>query len=72
MSKNIKYHTTGKIHWRMYAYDYVVESCKMVQGWSEKDKRKFNNKRKEAMKGNYCPEIDISDELGDELATQYQ
>ena len=24
------------------------------------------------MKGNYRPEIDISDELGDELATQYQ
>ena len=24
------------------------------------------------MKGNYCPEIDISEELGDELATQYQ
>ena len=24
------------------------------------------------MKGNYHPEIDISDELGDELATQYQ
>ena len=24
------------------------------------------------MKGNYCPKIDISDELRDELATQYQ
>ena len=24
------------------------------------------------MKGNYCPEIDISDELEDDLATQYQ
>ena len=24
------------------------------------------------MKGNYRPEVDISDELGDELATQYQ
>ena len=56
----------------MHAYDYVVESCKMVRGWSERDGRKFKNNCKDAMKGNYCPEIDISNELGDDLATQYQ
>ena len=56
-------------YWSMYAYDYVVESCKIVRGWSERDGHKFNNKREDAMKGNYRPEIDISDELGDELAT---
>ena len=56
----------------MHAYDYVVGSCKMVRGWSERDGRKFNNKREDAMKGNYRPEIDISEELGDKLATQYQ
>ena len=56
----------------MYAYDHVVESCKMVRGWSERDGRKFKNTRDDAMQGNYRPEIDISDELEDDLATQYQ
>ena len=44
----------------------------MVREWSEKDGCKFKNNREETMNGNYCPEIDISDELGDEVATQYQ
>ena len=56
----------------MHAYDYVVQSCKMVRKWRENDGRKFKNNCEEAMKANYRPEIDISDELGDELATQYQ
>mmetsp|Transcript_33509 Transcript_33509/g.34005 ORF Transcript_33509/g.34005 Transcript_33509/m.34005 type:complete len:97 (-) Transcript_33509:597-887(-) len=56
----------------MRAYGYVIESCKMVQGWNERNGRKLNNKREDVMKGNYHLEIDISDELGDELATQYQ
>ena len=56
----------------MHAYDYIVESCKMVQNWSEKDGRKFKNNCKDAIHANYCPEIDISAELGDELAPQYQ
>ena len=56
----------------MHAYDYVVESYKMVQGWSERDSCKSNNKREDAMKGNYRLKIDISNELGDDLATQYQ
>ena len=59
-------------YWSMYAYDYVVQSCKMVRKWSENDGRKFKNNREEAVKANYRPEIDISDELGNELATQYQ
>ena len=65
-------HNGEKSYWSMHAYDYVVESCKMVQGCSEKDGRKFKNNREDTMKGNYCPKIDISDELGDNLATQYQ
>ena len=56
----------------MHAYDYVVESCKMVQKWSENDGRKFKNNCDDAMNVNYRLEIDISEELGDELATQYQ
>ena len=32
----------------------------------------FKNNREDAMHANYCPETDISAELGDELATQYQ
>ena len=47
----------GKFYWSMHAYKYVVESCKMVQGWSERDGRKFNNKHEDGMKGNYCPKI---------------
>ena len=65
-------HNGGKSYWSMHAYDYVVGSCKMVRGWSERDGRKFKNNREDAMKGNYRPEIDISDGLGDDLATQYQ
>ena len=56
----------------MYAYDYIVESCKMVQGWSENNNRKFKNNRDDAMHAKYCPEIDISAELEDLKATQYQ
>ena len=56
----------------MHAYDYVVESCKMVQGWNERNGHKFKNNCEDAMKGNYRPEINISDELGDNLATQFQ
>ena len=56
----------------MHAYDYVIESCKMVPGWSDRDGRKFNNKCEIAINGNYRPEIDISDELGDGLVMQYQ
>lgn len=44
----------------------------MVRDWSETDGRKFTNKHKDAMKANYRPEIDISDKLGDELATRFQ
>ena len=50
----------------MYAYDYIKESCKMVQGWCENDGRKFKNNRDNAMPAKYCPEIDISAELGDD------
>ena len=56
----------------MHTYDYAIESCKMVRDWSEKDGRKFTNKRQDVMKANYRPEIGISDELGDELATRLQ
>ena len=30
----------GEFYGSMYAYDYVVESCKMVQRWSEDDDRR--------------------------------
>ena len=56
----------------MYAYDYVKESCKMVREWSVNDNRKFKNNREDAMAAKYQPEIDISAELGDEQATQFQ
>ena len=59
-------------HWSIHAYNYIVESCKMVQKWSENDGHKFKNNCDDAMKTNYCPEIDISNELRDKLATQYQ
>ena len=62
----------GQFYWSMHTYDYIVESCKMVQKWSENDNCKFKNNHKDAMHANYRPEIDISAELGDELATQYQ
>ena len=62
----------GKSYWSMHAYDYVVESCKMVCEWSVRDRRKFTNKRKDAIKANYRPEIDISDKLGEDLATQFE
>ena len=65
-------HNGGKSYWSMHAYDYVVESCKMVRIWSNEDERKWNNKRPDAMKSNYRPEIDFSDELGDNLATRFQ
>ena len=57
-------HNGGKSYWSIHAYDYVVELCKIVCEWSVTDGRKFNNKCQDAMKANYCPEIDISDELG--------
>ena len=63
---------TGQKYWSMYAYDYVKESCKIVRGWSENDNRKFKKNRDNTMHAKYCPEIDISAELGDDLATQYQ
>ena len=56
----------------MHVYDYVMKSCKMVRNWSETDGRKFSNKRKDSMKAKYCPEIDISDEFGYELAARFQ
>ena len=63
---------TGQSYWSMHAYNYVVESCKMVRKWSENDGRKFKNNCDDAMEAKYRPKIDISDELGVELATQYQ
>ena len=63
---------TGKTYWSIHTYDYVVELCKMVQKWSENYERKFKNNCDDAMKANYRPEIDTSDELGDGLASQYQ
>ena len=63
---------TGQKYWSMYAYDYIKESCKMMQGWSENDGFKFKNNRDDTMPTKYCPEIDISAELGDDRATQFQ
>lgn len=65
-------HNGGKSYWSMNVYGYVVELCKMVRERSVSSRRKFNKKHEDAMKENYCPEIDILDELGDELATQFQ
>ena len=56
-------------YWSIHTYDYVVESCKIVQGRSERDGRMFNNKHEDAMKENYHPGINIFEKLGDELAT---
>ena len=56
----------------MYAYVYIKESCKMVQGWSKSEGCKFKNNRDNAMPAKYCPEIDISAELGDDQATKFQ
>ena len=61
----------SEFYWSIYAYNYIVESCKMVQGWSENNNRKFKNNRKDAMHAKYRSEIDISAELGDLQATQY-
>ena len=61
-----------KTYWSMHAHDYVVESCRMVRGWSVNDDRKFKNNCEDAMYVKYCPEIDISAELGDDQATQSQ
>ena len=55
----------------MYAYDCIKESCKTVQGWSENDGCKFKSNSDDAMHAKYCPEIDISTELGDDKATQF-
>ena len=44
----------------------------MVQGWRVNNDCKFKNNCAEAMHAKYCPEIDISAELGDLKATQYQ
>ena len=71
MSKNIKYHSPDNLTGAYMLMITFVKSCKMVQKWSENDGRKFKNNRDNAMKPNYRPEIDISDKLGDKLATQY-
>ena len=63
---------TGEKYWSMYAYDYIKESCKMVRGWSENEGCKFKNNCDDAMPAKYRPEIDISAELGDDQATQFQ
>ena len=63
---------TGQKYWNMYAYDYIKESCKMVQGWSENEGHKFKNNCDHAMPTKYRPEIDISAELGHDQATQFQ
>ena len=63
---------SGKSYWSIHAYNYVVESCKMVRNWSEKDGHKFSNKYQDTIKADYCPEIDISDELKNELAARFQ
>ena len=39
----------GQFYWSMHAYDYVVESCKMVQKWSENNGHKFKNNRDDAI-----------------------
>ena len=65
-------HNRRKSYWSIHAYDYVVESFKMVHKWSVRDGHKFNNKREDAMKVNHHPEIDIYHKLGDNLATQFQ
>lgn len=56
----------------MHPRDYVVQSVKMVQGWSAGDKRKWKKTQKNAMQQDYLPKLDTSRELGDELATWYQ
>ena len=44
----------------------------MVRGWSVNNDRKFKNNCEDAMHAKYRPEINISAELGDLKATQYQ
>ena len=65
MSQNIKYQKRDKSTGAC-AYDYIKESCKMVQGWSKNEGCKFKNNLDDAMPAKYCPEIDISAELGDD------
>ena len=62
----------GKIYQSMHAADYLNKSCKMVRKWSEDKNRRWNKKQEVAMIQKYQPEIDISDELGDVLATRFQ
>ena len=63
--------TTGTF-WCMYAGDYVRESCKMVKEWSNEEGRRWTKKREAAMKTDYRPELDLSKELGDNLANRFQ
>ena len=62
----------GHMYWSMHPYDYVDQVTKMVKQWSIDDNRPWKNNRKNAMNENYAPELDISRELGDDLATRYQ
>ena len=62
----------GYSYWSMHDGDYLKESCKMVHKWSNEDGRIWNKNREVAMIGTYRLEINISDKLGDELATKFQ
>ena len=68
-----KFHLSdGHEYWSMHPYDYVDQVTKMVKQWSIDDNRAWKSKRKNAMSENYAPELDISRELDDDLATRYQ
>ena len=61
----------GHEYWSTSVKDYIKQSCNLAYGWIVEDGRRWT-KRKVAMTASYQPEIDISDELGDELATRFQ
>jgi hypothetical protein len=62
----------GNEYWCMHPGDYVKLSCKLIKEWSDTDNRRWTKSRKNAMITKYRPELDMSPELGDDLASRYQ
>ena len=58
--------------WSLLSDDYLKEVTKMVKDMCTKDDGCLKMKQKNSFRRNYCPEMDVSDKLGDKLAALYQ
>lgn len=58
--------------WYINPGNYVKEVCKMVKQWIEEEGRKCTKRYQAAMNFKYHPEVNMSEELGDNLVNYFQ